>query len=195
MMTNKRVFTFFSFVVLILIMICMGSVRAEKPETLTWVKTEAYGPHERKTVLQFYFHDIISGDSPTVALIARPIGSNNTDRLAFGTLNMADDPLTISPDPNSKLIGRAQGLFGTASQEGVNFIMGLTCGFVDGIYNGSTVVIFGRNSIMNPVREFPVVGGTGLFRMARGYAVAHTYSFNLTSLNAVVGYNVTIFHP
>ncbi|XP_021773865.1 dirigent protein 23-like [Chenopodium quinoa] len=158
----------------------------------TWAKTEPYG-HERKTVLQFYFHDIMNGDSPTVALIAQPIGGNNS-ALGFGSLFMADDPLTISPDPTSKLVGRAQGLYGAASQEGVNLIMGLNYGFVDGIYNGSSVVIFGRNSIMNPVREFPVVGGTGVFRMARGYAVAQTYFFNLTSLNAIVGYNVTIFH-
>ncbi|KNA06025.1 hypothetical protein SOVF_184880 [Spinacia oleracea] len=137
----------------------------------------------------------MTGESPTVALIAQPIGDNNNSAaLGFGSLFMADDPLTVSPDPNSNLVGPAQGLYGAASQEGVNLIMGLNYGFVDGVYNGSSVVIFGRNSIMNPVREFPVVGGTGVFRMARGYAVAETYFFNITSRNAIVGYNVTIFH-
>ncbi|KNA06325.1 hypothetical protein SOVF_181970 [Spinacia oleracea] len=160
----------------------------------TWAKTEPHhGGHERKTVLQFYFHDVMTGESPTVALIAQPIGGNNS-AMSFGSLFMADDPLTVSPDPNSYLVGRAQGLYGAASQKGVNLIMGLNYGFVDGIYNGSSVVIFGRNSVTNRVREFPVVGGTGVFRMARGYAVAETYFINHTSRNAIVGYNVTIFH-
>ncbi|KMT01437.1 hypothetical protein BVRB_9g214450 [Beta vulgaris subsp. vulgaris] len=168
-------------------------VNASSPKSPKWAVTKRYG-HERKTVLQFYFHDIVTGESPTVTLIAQPVGANPAE-LGFGSLLMADDPLTISPDRKSKLVGRAQGLYGGASQEGVNLVMGLTYGFVDGIYNGSTLIIFGRNSIMNPVRELPVIGGTGFFRAARGYAVAQTYDFNLTSYNAVVGYNVTVFHP
>ncbi|KAL2937176.1 Dirigent protein 23 [Bienertia sinuspersici] len=169
-------------------------VNVSAANTPIWSKTIPYG-HERKTVLQFYFHDIVTGDPPSVALIAQPKDANQSTSSTFGSLFMADDALTVSPDPNSKLVGRAQGLLGSAAQEEQSLIMGLSFGFVDGVYNGSTVVIFGQNSVMNPVREFPVVGGTGVFRMARGYAIAQTYSADLTTFNAIVRYIVTVFHP
>jgi hypothetical protein len=40
----------------------------------------------------------------------------------------------------------------------------------------------------------PVVGGSGIFRFARGYAQATTYSFDIKSRVAVVEYNVYVFH-
>ncbi|KNA09270.1 hypothetical protein SOVF_155260 [Spinacia oleracea] len=181
---KRSIITFLAFVVLML--------NVSSAKTSTWAKTKPYG-HERKTVLQFYFHDIRTGESPTAVLIAQPI-EGTTFASGFGNLFMVDDPLTVSPDPNSKLVGRAQGLYGSASQEGVNYITGLSYGFVDGVYNGSTLVIFGINSIANPVRELPIVGGTGIFRMPRGYAIARTYFHNTTLHNAIVGYNVTVFH-
>ncbi|CAN0922745.1 Dirigent protein 1 [Linum grandiflorum] len=57
---------------------------------------------------------------------------------------------------------------------------------------GSTFSVLGRNPIMSAVREMPVVGGTGGFRMARGYCLASTRS--LDQMDAVIGYNVTLFH-
>ncbi|XP_057518030.1 dirigent protein 23-like [Amaranthus tricolor] len=168
--------------------------RAQKPETPIWVKTEPYGHHEHKTVLQFYFHDIILNENPTSILIAQPLNDNKTD-FRFGSLFMVDDPLTLTPDPNSKLLGRAQGFFGRTSKEDISLIMGLALSFIDGMYNGSSIVIFTHIPIMNTEREFPVVGGTGLFRMARGFAEARTYFSDPTTFNAIVGYNVTIFHP
>ncbi|KMT01436.1 hypothetical protein BVRB_9g214440 [Beta vulgaris subsp. vulgaris] len=187
-MYKFRLTTSFIFVLLTFYM-----VNVNYAKTPSWAKTERYG-HEHKTVIQFYFHDVRSGDVPTVALIAQPVEARSFAS-GFGNLFMADDPLTVSPDPNSKLVGRAQGFYGSASQESVSYIMGLTYGFVDGIYNESSVVICGRNSIVNRVREFPVVGGTGIFRMARGFAVAQTYFHNSTTHNAIVGYNITVFHP
>ncbi|KAI8021592.1 Dirigent protein 23 [Camellia lanceoleosa] len=70
--------------------------------------------------------------------------------------------------------------------------MALNYGFVDGIYNGSSISIVGLNYILHSVREMAVVGGTGLFRLARGYAVAKTHWFDPISGDAIVGYNVTI---
>ncbi|KAL7119959.1 hypothetical protein ACP275_02G094000 [Erythranthe tilingii] len=45
--------------------------------------------------------------------------------------------------------------------------------FNAGKYNGSTLCIFGRNPIMSQDRELSVVGGTGAFRMARGYLISN----------------------
>ncbi|KAF5752026.1 dirigent protein 23-like [Tripterygium wilfordii] len=106
---------------------------------------------------------------------------------------MADDPLTVTPYPNSKLVFRAQGLYGSAGQTKLSFIMDMSLRFTDGCYNGSSLSISGINPASNPVREIPIVGGTGIFRMVGGFAIARTYFRNFTSSDAIVGYNVTVF--
>ncbi|XVE93809.1 hypothetical protein REPUB_Repub01dG0227100 [Reevesia pubescens] len=147
---------------------------------------------ETVTNLQFYFHDIISGKNPSAIRVAQASDTEKSPTL-FGALLMADDPLTESPDPNSKLLGRAHGLYGSAGQTELGLIMAMSFCFTDGIYNGSSISILGKNSALSPVREMPIVGGTGLFRLARGYALAKTHWFDTTG-NAIVGYNVTIIH-
>ncbi|CAI0402587.1 unnamed protein product [Linum tenue] len=59
--------------------------------------------------------------------------------------------------------------------------MALNFAFVDGKFNGSTLSILGRNA-------------SGVFRFARGYAQARTRKFNLRTGDAVVEYNVYVFH-
>ncbi|KAJ7967190.1 Dirigent protein [Quillaja saponaria] len=148
---------------------------------------------ENITKLQFYFHDTLSGKNPSAIRVAEAVDTDKYPTL-FGMLMMADDPLTEKPDPNSKLVGRAQGLYGSASQQEFGLIMAMNFEFVDGIYKGSSISIFGKNSIMKPLRELPIVGGTGVFRLARGYAIAKTHWIDPTAGDAIVGYNVTVIH-
>ena len=64
--------------------------------------------------------------------------------------------------------------------------------FTAGEFNGSTIAVYGRNDIFSKVRELPIIGGTGAFRFARGYALPKTYK--IVGLDAVVEYNVFIWH-
>ena len=107
---------------------------------------------------------------------------------------MIDDPLTVGPEPGSKLVGKAQGIYASASQEESGLLMVMNFEFSEGKYNGSTLSLLGRNTVFSTVREMPIVGGSGLFRFARGYAQAKTHWFNLTSGDAVVEYNIYVFH-
>lgn len=159
----------------------------------TWGNTRLDAEKQTVTNLQFYFHDIVSGKNPSAVRVAQAAGTEKSPTL-FGAVLMADDPLTETPDPKSKLVGRAQGLYGSASQGELGLIMAFNFGFVDGMYNGSSISILGLNSALNPVREMAVVGGTGIFRLARGYAVAQTHWFDIATGDAIVGYNVTIVH-
>lgn len=145
------------------------------------------------THLHFYFHDVVSGRTPTAVRVAGTNITNNplTD---FGAVVVMDDPLTVGPEWSSKLIGRAQGIYASASQTEIGFLMVLNYVFFEGKYNGSTISILGRNTILSSVREMPIVGGSGIFRFASGYAEARTYKFDTTSLDAVVEYNVYVYH-
>ena len=145
---------------------------------------------DRHTRLHFYFHDILDSDHPTSVKIVNPPGSS-----PFGATYMVDVPLTAEPDLNSTLIGRAQGTYALASQQNdFAFKMDINFVFIEGIYKGSTLTMLGRNAILDAVREMPIVGGTGAFRFARGYALAKTIWYNSTSGNAIEEFNVTICH-
>ncbi|KAF8406582.1 hypothetical protein HHK36_008670 [Tetracentron sinense] len=148
---------------------------------------------EKVTRLHFYFHDILSGKKPTAMRVAQATVTDKSPTF-FGMIMMADDPLTEGPEPTSKLLGRAQGLYGSASQGELGLIMAMNYGFTDGKYNGSSLSILGRNSAMHPLREMPIVGGTGVFRLARGSAFAKTHWFDPASGDAIVEYNVTVIH-
>ena len=148
---------------------------------------------EKLSHLHFYFHDIVSGQKPTAVIVAEAL-MTNTSLTGFGTLVMMDDPLTETPDPKSKLVGKSQGIYASAAQEELGLLMVMNLAFMEGKYNGSTLSMLGRNRVFNAVREMPIVGGSGLFRFARGYAQAHTHTFDVKTGDAVVEYNVYVFH-
>ncbi|KAL5563352.1 hypothetical protein UlMin_033099 [Ulmus minor] len=146
---------------------------------------------EKLSHFRFYWHDIYSGKNPTAVGIVRPPGNST---IGFGTLSMIDDALTEGPELSSKLLGRAQGFYGLASQQEVALLMAMNFVFVQGKYNGSTITILGRNEVFNKMREMPVIGGSGLFRFARGYAQVKTHKFDPSTGDATVEYNVYVLH-
>jgi len=148
---------------------------------------------EKLSHLHFYFHDTLSGKNPTAVPVAQAATTNKSST-SFGLVAMIDDPLTVKPEVSSKQVGRAQGIYASASQSEVSFLMVLNLFFTEGKYNGSTLSILGRNSIFSGIREMPIVGGSGLFRFARGYTQAKTYIANLKTNDAIVEYNVYVFH-
>ncbi|KAK1390742.1 Dirigent protein [Heracleum sosnowskyi] len=147
---------------------------------------------EKISHFRVYWHDIISGPSPTSVPIVKPY--SNISSTFFGSIEMIDNPLTEGPDVKSKLFGRAQGFYGSAGQENLSLLMSMNFVFCEGKYNGSTITVMGRNEVFTKVREMPVIGGSGLFRFARGYVQASTHTFDLKTGDAVVMYNVYVMH-
>ncbi|XP_010667880.2 pterocarpan synthase 1-like [Beta vulgaris subsp. vulgaris] len=120
----------------------------------TTTKTQAHFPEEsleiseiktpqKITKLHFYFHEIPNGKNPTAVIIARPA---NQKTVGFGTLVMIDDPLTEGPETSSKLVGRAQGMYGEADldsgdqQDVSSLLMTITLSFTQEKFNGSSTV-------------------------------------------------------
>ncbi|CAA0808938.1 Dirigent protein 23 [Striga hermonthica] len=142
---------------------------------------------EKTTKLHFYFHDKVSEPNATAVRI---IG----DRPGFGMTVMMDDALTEGPDRGSKVVGRAQGLYSIAAQNDLSLLMVATYVFLEGSYKGSSISVLGRNHVFDDVREMPIVGGSGVFRLGRGYALAHTVWADLKTGDVTVEYNVTVLH-
>ncbi|MBA0590712.1 dirigent protein 22 [Gossypium raimondii] len=146
---------------------------------------------EKRSHLHFYFHDVISGKKPSAVKIAGP---PNSSAYGFGATMMMDDALTEGPEISSKLVGRAQGMYALAAQEDVSLLMVMNLAFTEGTYNGSSISVVGRNPVFDDVREMPIVGGSGVFRFGRGYALAHTIWFDYNTGDATVEYNVYVSH-
>ncbi|KAG9442599.1 hypothetical protein H6P81_018453 [Aristolochia fimbriata] len=147
---------------------------------------------EKITRLRFFYHDTLSGKNPSSVPVAKAATTDKSPTL-FGQVNMADDPLTEGPDPSSKEVGRAQGLYALAGQKKLTLIMVMGFSFTEGKYNGSSFSLLTRNPALNRVKEWAIVGGRGRFRMARGYIAARTISNNAAG-DAIVEVNATLVH-
>ncbi|KAL8040704.1 hypothetical protein ABFX02_10G115200 [Erythranthe guttata] len=148
---------------------------------------------ETRTKIHFYFQDVLGGESPTVHKVAQS-GITATSPTNFGQISMIDDLLTAGPEPDSEVVGRAQGTIGFADLHDTAIHMGLNILFTQGKYKGSTVTVSGRNPIFKTDRELAIVGGTGCFRMARGVAISNTHSFDVETNYGVLEYTLYITH-
>ncbi|KAG2705934.1 hypothetical protein I3760_05G080500 [Carya illinoinensis] len=118
----------------------------------------------------------------------------NTSPTLFGAVFIFDDPLTEGPEGTSRLVGRAQGLYGSADQQELGLLVAVNFVFTTGKFNASSLTILGRNVALNPPAEMPIIGGTGVFRFARGFVMAKRHFLNVASGNGVLNYNVFVIH-
>jgi hypothetical protein len=128
--------------------------------------------------LHVYMHDVL-GDSAMI-VVRGPRG-------VFGNTVVMDDVLTDGTAATSAAVGRAQGQYVVASSKG-GFELMVTMNVVltSGPYAGSSVTVMGRDDTGVAVRELAVVGGTGQFRMARGYVLWKTVRPDLLELDIYV---------
>nr|ACU14933.1 unknown [Glycine max] len=148
-------------------------------------------PLQKLSNLHFYYHDIRDNENPTIVqIVDTPKNVPN----GFGSTLVMDDAMTEGPELSSKHVGRAQGLFGLASLQDLGMFMLTNFAFTEGAYAGSTLSMLGRNPISEQNRELPIVGGTGVFRFATGYAIANSVNSVSTPQHFVVEYNVTVWH-
>ncbi|KAG6397246.1 hypothetical protein SASPL_143412 [Salvia splendens] len=97
--------------------------------------------------------------------------------------------LTLLLPTNSSL-----GLYASADSSQTGLLMALNFAFLEGKFNGSTLIVLGRNAVFSATREMPIVGGSGVFRFARGYAKARTHFSDFKTSDAVVQYDVYVLH-
>ncbi|ERN13412.1 hypothetical protein AMTR_s00041p00181310 [Amborella trichopoda] len=157
--------------------------------------------HGRGSIVAFllshghFQHRVMKRDTrPSKGEAVAGANTTLTSPTSFGLVNVVDNTLTKGPKPTSKLIGRGQGFFASSSQSEISFFMAIDFVFMEGKFNGSTLTMVGRNPIMHKEREMTVVGGSGAFRLARGYAIAKTFVSDQRTKNAIVEYHITVIH-
>nr|ABR27721.1 dirigent-like protein [Picea sitchensis] len=154
----------------------------------------AAGESEMNIVV--YMHDNLTGRHQTSFPVAGLNGSSSNPG-KFGTLVVISDAITKRPYVNTNpgnIVGRAQGTYvNTNPVTGLDFFMVFTLIFQNMEYNGSTLEIQGTDRFDQPQCEYAVVGGTGKFRFARGYAVVTVES--ASGPNAVLKFNTTFLVP
>ncbi|XP_062201021.1 dirigent protein 1-like [Phragmites australis] len=130
--------------------------------------------------LHFYMHDVTGGPSPTAVRVV------NAPRGYFGNMFVIDDKLTEGTSSSSTTVGRAQGYYMCASVANLELLVTMNVVLTSGPYAGSSITVVGRDDINAPVRELSVVGGTGEFRMARGYVLWKTVTPEIIDLELFV---------
>lgn len=90
-------------------------------------------------------------------------------KLLFGTMTVVDDELTEAPELGSAAVGRAQGFYIASSEEGVSQTVAVTAMFKEGGFD-DTISFFGVHRTADSESHLAVVGGTGKYVGAKGFA-------------------------
>ncbi|XP_006850695.2 dirigent protein 9 [Amborella trichopoda] len=93
-----------------------------------------------------------------------------TGSLQHGTIMVIDDKLTIGHEFGSLVVGKAQGFFVSASEDGSSLMIILTALMEEGGEYGGSISFFGVYNIKEHVSQVAVVGGTSKYHGAKGYA-------------------------
>ncbi|KAJ3685303.1 hypothetical protein LUZ61_014467 [Rhynchospora tenuis] len=155
--------------------------------------TVSHAVVEKQSHFRFYWHETNSGPNKTTVIVAQAPEFKNS-LTNFSEVLVSDDPLRTGPDKNSNLVGKAQGILVAAGLYKTEVLVTMNFVFTHGEYNGSTIAVLGHNEIATTVREMSIVGGSGLFRFARGYVQLRTYLFDQKINYAVLECNVFVSH-
>ncbi|KAL1189532.1 Dirigent protein 24 [Cardamine amara subsp. amara] len=117
-------------------------------------------------------------------------------QLMFGSITVVDDELTEVHELGSAIIGRAQGFYLASSLDGTSQTLSLTVLFHGEHDNHDTlddaISFFGVHRTASHASHIAVVGGTGKFEHAKGYAVVETL-YNQQDQHVTDGHD-TILH-
>ncbi|RDX93652.1 Dirigent protein 9 [Mucuna pruriens] len=100
-------------------------------------------------------------------------------KLMFGSVTVIDDQLTEGHELDSAVIGRAQGFYLASSLDGSSQTIVLTVlvhGAEQEHHDGleDSISLFGVHRTASPESEIAIIGGTGKYEDARGYASLET---------------------
>ncbi|KAG6410999.1 hypothetical protein SASPL_129072 [Salvia splendens] len=183
----------FSQILLLSLAISIPSLNSQEFATKLSKREMGMIKREELTHLHFYFHDVIGGSKPTSVVVAQA-ATTASDPNRFGEVLVVDNRLTVGPNLSSRAVGRAQGMYALSDMGDAGDLVVFNLVFAEGRFNGSTLTVVGRDAVLSAEREVPVIGGTGVFRFARGYARTRTHLLDVKRGYVVEEYHVYVFH-
>ncbi|XP_043697629.1 dirigent protein 10-like [Telopea speciosissima] len=98
---------------------------------------------------------------------------NTLEDLTFGTMTVIDDEVTDGEQLGSGSVGKAQGFYVVSSEDGTSQTMAFTVMFESGGYADS-LSFLGVHRTAVTESQLAIMGGTGKYVNARGYAAVKT---------------------
>ncbi|KAL1564385.1 dirigent protein 21-like [Salvia divinorum] len=145
---------------------------------------------EKVSKLHFFCHHLHGTTAVTIAKAA----TTDASPTLFGLLDTRDDPVTVGPEKSSERLGYAQGISAAASLHEISSFDPFTFVFTNEEFNGSSLAVMGSCPLSSHSCEAAVVGGGGVFRLARGVATTKVYYLNFTTGAASVEINIVVLH-
>ena len=147
----------------------------------------------KETNIRFYMQDWETGLNATVFPIAG-IPNKPWQVTRFGTVMAIDDKVTVAIERNSSQVGRLQDIYVNSALDGTDLHLLVSLVFTNKEYNGSTLEIQGADMFYQKYREVSVISGSWIYRLAHGYAILQTVYYDVPKGNAIIRWNLTVFH-
>nr|GLL40201.1 dirigent protein 24 [Ipomoea trifida] len=138
------------------------------------------GQQQTNTLLQNAGNNNVvdSGDNQPFVTGGQLPSGLNIQQLMFGSITVVDNQITEGHELGSAVLGRAQGFYLASSLDGTSHTLALTAMF-HGEHDhehelGDTISFFGVHRTATPISHLAIIGGTGTYETAKGYATIET---------------------
>ncbi|KAK6156464.1 hypothetical protein DH2020_010712 [Rehmannia glutinosa] len=128
------------------------------------------------TLVQSNGNNVVSGNNNQAFVTAGQLPQGlNLQQLMFGSVTVVDNEITEGHELGTAVLGKAQGFYITSSSDGSSHTLALTALFHGGDHEiEDTISFFGVHRTATPISHLAIVGGTGKYENAKGYATIET---------------------
>ncbi|XP_042419940.1 dirigent protein 22-like [Zingiber officinale] len=143
--------------------------------------------------LRFYNHERILGSGPSATVVYAVQRRDSNSGAGFGNVIVYDNLLRSGVETDSPIVGRNQGMGVGSSLAENSGLTNFQLVFTAGKYNGSSLALQGLFPVapLGTVFERAITGGTGKFRLARGYLLTTEVRATNTTLTGQLDAYIT----
>ncbi|XP_068669474.1 dirigent protein 25-like [Aristolochia californica] len=128
---------------------------------------------QTNTIVNNNGNNIMGGNGLPFLNAGQLPSGGSLQKLLFGTMTVIDDVLTEGHDLGSGVVGKTQGFYVASSEDGTSQTMAFTAMFQADHYVDS-LTFFGVHRTVTDESHLAVLGGTGKYVNAKGYAIVKT---------------------